>query len=127
LGHTKPISFSLFLEVLAVSLIFLFSNVEIAVLCFSLTALASTFYHPPALSATSNISPSDFLSRGLGLTEITFRETSFPRLLRLFQFDIGGREYPDNFPESGAWRLIGLVKVLLGIATTAMLAIILFA
>ncbi len=65
-GHNKLISFSLFLQVLAASLIFLFPNVEIVVLCFSLTALASTFYHPPALSATSNISPSDFLSRGLG-------------------------------------------------------------
>ena len=66
LGHTKLISFSLFLEVFAASLILLFPSVETIVLCFSLTALASTFYHPPALSATSNISPSDFLSRGLG-------------------------------------------------------------
>ena len=66
LDHTKLISFSLFLEVLAASLIMLLPNVEIIVLCFSLAALASTFYHPPALSATSNISPSDFLSRGLG-------------------------------------------------------------
>ncbi len=66
LGHTKLISFSLFLDVLAASLIFLFPNVEIDVLGFSLIALASTFYHPPALSATSNISPSDFLTRALG-------------------------------------------------------------
>jgi len=66
LGHTKLISFSLFLLVFAASLILLFPNVETIVLGFSLTALASTFYHPPALSATSNISPSDFLSRGLG-------------------------------------------------------------
>ncbi len=66
LGHTKLISFSLSLEVFAASLILLFPNVMTIVLCFSLTALASTFYHPPALSATSNISTSDFLSRGLG-------------------------------------------------------------
>ena len=66
LGHTKLISFSLFLLVFAASLIFLFPNVETIVLGFSLTALASTFYHPPALSATSNISPAGFLSRGLG-------------------------------------------------------------
>lgn len=66
LGHTKLISFSLFLEVLAASLIMLFPTVEIIVLCFSLTALASTFYHPPALSATSNVLPTGFLSRGLG-------------------------------------------------------------
>jgi len=66
LSHTKLISFSLFLEVFASSLILLFPTVEAIILCFSLTALASTFYHPPALSATSNISPSDFLSRRLG-------------------------------------------------------------
>jgi len=66
LGHTKLISFSLFLEVLAASLIMLFPTVEAIVLSFSLTALASTFYHPPALSATTDISPTDFRSRGLG-------------------------------------------------------------
>ncbi len=66
LGHTKLISFSLFLDVLAASLIFLFPNVEIAVIGFSLIALSSTFYHPPALSAVSNISPSGFLNRALG-------------------------------------------------------------
>lgn len=66
LGHTKLISFSLFLQVSSASLIMLFPTIEIIVLCFSLTALASTFYHPPALSATTNISPSYFLSRGLG-------------------------------------------------------------
>ena len=66
LGYTKLISFSLFLNVLAASSIFLFRNIEIAIISFSLIALASTFYHPPALSATSNISPSDFLSRALG-------------------------------------------------------------
>ena len=57
LGHTRLISFSLFLDVLAASLILLSRDVVIVVLCFSLTALASTFYHPPALSTASNISP----------------------------------------------------------------------
>jgi len=66
LGHTKLISFSLFLDVIAASLIMLFPTVEVVVLCFSLTALASTFYHPPALSATTDILPTDFRSRGLG-------------------------------------------------------------
>jgi MFS family permease len=65
-SHTKLISLSLFLEVFASSLIILFPNVETIVLCFSLTALASTFYHPPALSATADILPAHFLSRGLG-------------------------------------------------------------
>ena len=66
LGHTKLISASLFLEVFAASMILLFPTVATIVLSFSLTALASTFYHPPALSATTNILPIDFLSRGLG-------------------------------------------------------------
>jgi maltose/moltooligosaccharide transporter len=66
LSHTKLISLSLSLEAVAASLIMLFPTLEVIVLGFSLTALASTFYHPPALSATSNISPTDFLSRGLG-------------------------------------------------------------
>ena len=66
LGHTKLISFSLFLQVFGASLVILFPSVETIVLCFSLTALASTFYHPPALSAATNILPTDFLSRGLG-------------------------------------------------------------
>ena len=66
LGHTKLISFSLSLQVLAASLILLFPTVEAIVLSFSLTALASTFYHPPALSATTDILPTDFRSRGLG-------------------------------------------------------------
>lgn len=64
--HTKLISFSLFLDVLAASLIFTFRSIEIAILGFSLIALASTFYHPPALSAASNISPQIYLSRALG-------------------------------------------------------------
>ena len=66
LGRTKLISFSLFLEVFAASLIILSPTVEIIVLSFSLTALASTFYHPPALSAATNILPTNFLTRGLG-------------------------------------------------------------
>ena len=48
LSHTKLISFSLFLQLLGASLIILLPTVEIIVLCFSLTALSSTFYHPPA-------------------------------------------------------------------------------
>jgi len=66
LGHTKLISFSLFLQVFAASLVIFFPSVETIVLSFSLTALASTFYHPPALSAATNILPTGFLSRGLG-------------------------------------------------------------
>ncbi len=67
LSHAKLISFSLSLEVVGASLIMLYPTLEFVVLGFCLAALASTFYHPPALSATSNISPIHFLSRGLGL------------------------------------------------------------
>ncbi|MCW3980172.1 MAG: MFS transporter [Candidatus Bathyarchaeota archaeon] len=66
LGHSKLISFSLFLQVIAASIIITFSSLEILTLCFSLIALASAFYHPSALSATSNISPPAFMSRGFG-------------------------------------------------------------
>ena len=66
LGHSKLISFSLFLQVIAASIIITFPSLEIVTLCFSLIALASAFYHPSALSATSNISPPAFMSRGFG-------------------------------------------------------------
>jgi MFS family permease len=66
LNHTNLIAFSLLLNVIAGSLIFLLPNVEITVLGFALSALASTFYHPSALSATSNITQPSFLSRALG-------------------------------------------------------------
>jgi hypothetical protein len=65
-----------------------------------------------------------FFFFGLGLTEITFRKTSFPWLLRLFQFHIGGREYHDHFPESSGWRIIGLVKALVGTAIAVVLIIV---
>ena len=55
LGHSKLISFSLFLQVIAASIIITFPSLEIVTLCFSLIALASAFYHPSALSATRNI------------------------------------------------------------------------
>ena len=66
LGHSKLISFSLFMQVIAASIIITFPSLEIVTLCFSLIALASAFYHPSALSATSNISPPAFMSRGFG-------------------------------------------------------------
>ncbi|MGD8544590.1 MAG: MFS transporter [Candidatus Bathyarchaeota archaeon] len=66
MGHTRIISLTLFMNVLAASIIVLFPSTMTIILSFSLTSLASTFYHPPALSATSTISPSDFTSRGLG-------------------------------------------------------------
>ena len=64
-----------------------------------------------------------FFFLGLGLTEVTFGKTSFPWLLRLFQLRVGGREYHDDFPESAAWRIEGIVKLLVGIGTALILAI----
>ncbi len=66
LSHTKLISVSLALEALAASLVVVAPTLELIILGFSLAALASTLYHPPALSTTSNISTADYLSRGLG-------------------------------------------------------------
>jgi len=66
LSHTKLISLSLLLEAIAATLIVISSTLETVVLCFSLTALASTLYHPSALSATTSILPTDFVNRGLG-------------------------------------------------------------
>ncbi len=66
LSHTKLISLSLALGALAASIIVVAPTLEAIVFGFSLAALASTLYHPPALSTTSNISAADYLSRGLG-------------------------------------------------------------
>lgn len=64
-----------------------------------------------------------FFFFGLGLTEITFGKTSFPWLLRLFQLHIGGREYHDDSPESIAWRIEGVLKLLAGIGAAVILII----
>jgi len=66
LGYKRLISLSLFLEVLAAAVILFHPSIETIVLAFSLTALASTIYHPPALSAAADILPLNFRSRGLG-------------------------------------------------------------
>ncbi|MEM0265567.1 MAG: MFS transporter, partial [Candidatus Methanomethylicia archaeon] len=65
-GATKVISISLFLEFLAGVIILSTNSIEFIVLGFSLTSIASTLYHPPALSAAANILPSNFRSRGMG-------------------------------------------------------------
>lgn len=65
-GATKIISFSLLLEFLAGIIILSTNSIEFIVLAFSLTSIASTIYHPPALSAAANILPQSFRSRGMG-------------------------------------------------------------
>ena len=66
LSHTKLISLGLLFDAIAALLIVMSSTLETVILCFSLTALASTLYHPSALSATTSILPTDFVNRGLG-------------------------------------------------------------
>lgn len=66
LDPTKLISFSLFLEVVA-ALLLLFPSIQAIIVCFSLSALASTFYHPPSLSVAIEILPPEVQSRGLGV------------------------------------------------------------
>jgi predicted MFS family arabinose efflux permease len=41
-------------------------SIELIVLAFSLASIASTLYHPPALSVAANILPQSFLGRGMG-------------------------------------------------------------
>jgi MFS family permease len=67
LGHTKLISFSLFVELLAGSLVWLYPSVETIILSFALTSVGTTFYHPSALSAISVVLPSEYRSTGMGL------------------------------------------------------------
>ena len=61
---------------------------------------------------------------GLGLAEIPFKKTSFPWLICLWKPHIGGREFHDNFPESGVWRIQGLAKLLVGISIAVILIIV---
>lgn len=65
-GATKIISLSLFLEFLAGVIVLSTNSIEFIAIGFSLTSIASTLYHPPALSAAANILPSNFRSRGMG-------------------------------------------------------------
>lgn len=67
LGHTKLISFSLFIELIAGVLVWLFPSIEIIVLSFALTSVGTTFYHPSALSATSEVLPSKYRNTGMGV------------------------------------------------------------
>ena len=59
---------------------------------------------------------------GWGLSEITFRQASFPWMVRIWRPGLG-LEYLDSFPTSSAWQVVGAVKVLAGIAATTVLAI----
>lgn len=65
-GATKIISISLTLVFISGVIILLTDSIELIVLAFSLASIASTLYHPPALSVAANILPQKFLGRGMG-------------------------------------------------------------
>jgi len=59
---------------------------------------------------------------GWGLSEVAFRQASFPWLVRIWKLHLG-LEYLDAFPLSDGWLIAGVVKFLMGIATVAILVI----
>jgi len=65
-GATKIISISLTLILISGVIILITDSIELIVLAFSLASIASTLYHPPALSVAANILPQSFLGRGMG-------------------------------------------------------------
>ena len=60
---------------------------------------------------------------GWGLSEIAFSQASFPWLIRIWRLRLG-LEYIDAFPISAGWQGAGAVKVLAGIGTVIVLAIV---
>jgi len=59
---------------------------------------------------------------GWGLSEVAFRQASFPWLVRIWKLHLG-MEYLDAFPLSDGWRIAGTVKFLFGIGTVAILLV----
>jgi len=63
-----------------------------------------------------------FFLIGWGLSEIAFRQASFPWLVRIWKLHLG-LEYLDSFPLSDGWLMAGAVKVLAGTGAIAALII----
>jgi hypothetical protein len=59
---------------------------------------------------------------GWGLSEVAFRQASFPWLVRIWKLNLG-MEYLEAFPLSGGWRIAGIVKFIVGIGTVTILVI----
>ncbi|MBN2323329.1 MAG: hypothetical protein JXQ30_06310 [Spirochaetes bacterium] len=59
---------------------------------------------------------------GWGLSEVAFRQASFPWLVRIWKLNLG-MEYLEAFPLSDGWRIAGIVKFIVGIGTVAILVI----
>jgi hypothetical protein len=57
---------------------------------------------------------------GWGLSEVAFRQASFPWLVRIWKLNLG-LEYLDNFPLSNGWQIAGAIKVLVGIGAASIL------
>ena len=60
---------------------------------------------------------------GWGLSEIAFRQTSFPWLIRMWRLCLG-LDYIEAFPVSAGWQVAGAVKVLAGVGAVLVLAIV---
>lgn len=59
---------------------------------------------------------------GWGLSEVAFRQASFPWLVRIWKLHLG-LEYLNAFPLSDGWQIAGVVKFLIGIGTVATLVV----
>ncbi len=59
---------------------------------------------------------------GWGLSEVTFRQASFPWLVRMWRLNLG-RGYLDAFLLSDGWQIAGVIKFLMGLGTIAILVI----
>jgi hypothetical protein len=59
---------------------------------------------------------------GWGLSEITFKQTSFPWLVRIWKLHLG-LDYLDAFPLSDWWQIAGALKFLIGVGIGAVLII----
>jgi hypothetical protein len=60
---------------------------------------------------------------GWGLSEIAFRQASFPWLVRIWKLNLG-MEYLEAFGLSDGWRVAGAIKLLAGICTVLILVIV---
>jgi hypothetical protein len=57
---------------------------------------------------------------GWGLSEVNFRQASFPWLVRIWKRNLG-LEYLDAFPLSDSWQIAGAVKALIGLGAVTIL------
>jgi hypothetical protein len=60
---------------------------------------------------------------GWGLSEVAFRQASFPWLVRIWKLNVG-LAYLDAFPISNGWQAAGAAKFLVGVGTVAAIIIV---